>query len=135
MSIWITHKRLLSGLRRFNHFRALGSPASGSFWEWFLLPGALFPPTEQLLPLLPLVLLLPASAPGGSHMSPPASLPLLYLAQAPLPPRPFLPAPTLSCCRSSEVTFLTRFCPKSLHLGKNSPSGACFDRRVKYCLF
>ena len=53
----------------------------------------------------------------------------------PSPSCPFLPAPTLSCCRSSEVTFLTRFCPKSLHLGKNSPSGACFDRRVKYCLF
>ena len=76
-----------------------GSRASGSLWEWFLLPRAPIAPTA-LLPLLPPVL--PASAWGGSHMSPLASLPLPYLlAQAPSP----LPFPT---CASTFLLLLFR---------------------------
>ena len=50
---------------------------------------------------------------------------------------PLLPFPT--CANTfllllfSQLTFLTRSCPKGDRWGKNSPSG--FDRRVKYCLF
>ena len=118
----------------------MGVAGQASQWEVVgvvsLLPRAPFAPTP-LLPLLPILLLLPASAPGGSHMSPLASLPLPHLAQ-PIPPScPFLPALTLSCCRSSEVTFLTRFCPRRdlagariLHLVPVLTDGsniACFD--------